>query len=211
MLELIWRLRLPTLDDESVVLPLISAIAQTPGFSAGSYDLNQKEQWRSFELERAVVDALTQRTQLMRIRGDESGVMAMIAFGKREEQPTAIIRLPDPPKLTGLVSRWPELYEDLPVESTVISDATWRHALQSAGLATEVRGGLLGMVFGWRRGAEPRDLAEIVGHDSVVNTPIRLDRESNHLVLWLSETPEISSDAHQKGLEHVARRLIRSS
>lgn len=219
MLELIWRFRIPTLDDESVVLPLISAIAQTPRFEAHSYDLNQKEQWRGFEVERAVVDALTQRTQLVRIRGEasgqtsgkSSGAMAMIAFGKRDEQPTAIIRLPDADDLSALVSPWSDLYEELPLESTLISDATWRRSLQSAGLAPDVTSELLGMVFGWRRGSEPRELAEIVSHDSLSDTPIRLDREANHLVLWLSDSPEIASEAHQKALEHVARRLLRPS
>lgn len=211
MLELIWRFRLPTLDDESVVLPLVSEIVQTPGFSAQSYDLNQKEQWRGFELERAVVDALTQRTQLMRIRGEATGAMAMIAFGKREEQPTAIIRLPDYDDLPALVAPWTDLYEELPLESTMISDARWRRALQNTALGVEGTGGLLGMVFGWRRGAEPREIAQIVTHDSVRDTPIRLDREANHLVLWLSDNAAIASEAHKKGLEYVMRRLLRST
>ncbi len=208
MLELIWRFRVSTLDDESVVLPLISAIADTPGLSAKRYDLNQKEQWRSFEIERAVVDALTQRTQLIQIQGDPEGAMAMIALGKRDEQPTAIIRLPADEALSRQVSRWSALYEELPLESTVISAGAWRAALHSAGLPTEVTGALLGMVFGWRRGSVPQGIAEIVGGEDLQDTPIRLEREANHLVLWLADRPEVVDEAHRQGLEHLARRLL---
>ena len=209
MLELIWRFRTPTLDDDSVMLPLMSAIAETPGFSAKRYDLNQKEQWRDFDLERAVVDALTQRTQLVRIHGDRDQAMAMIAMGKREEQPTAIIRLPDGDDIDALVARWGGLYEDLPLDSTLISSGQWRNALQNSGLPSESSVGLLGMVFGWRRAAAPQAISEME-LDDLPDTPVRLDREANHLVLRLADRPQIDDEDHRRALEYVARRLMRA-
>jgi hypothetical protein len=208
MLELIWRLRLPTLDDESVMLPLILAMSQTPGFSPDCYDLNQKEQWRSFEPERLVVDALTQRTQLVRIQGNAEGTIAMLALGKREEQPTAIIRVPLDTPLEKVVGRWTKLYEDLPLESTLVSASGWRKSMQSAGLASDAASELMGMVFGWRRDAAPQGISQLED-ERIEDTPIQLAREANHLVLWLADRPEVEDDQHRKALEYVSRRLLR--
>lgn len=208
MLEIIWRFRTSTLDDESTIIPLLQAVADTPGFEPQRYDLNQKEQWRSFDLEHAVVDALTQRTQLVRIEGGEEGQLAMIALGKREEQPTAIIRAPETQPLEPLVAKWPGLYEDLPVSSTVISSSAWRRALDSLELPPEVAAGLLGMVFGWRRGQVPGGVGDIDAQ-RVADSPVRLQREASHLVLWLADRPEIEDDAHRAALEYVARQFLR--
>jgi hypothetical protein len=208
MLELIWRLRLPTLDDESVVLPLVLAIADTPGFTPDRYDLNQKEQWRAFEAERVVVDALTQRTQLVRIQGTDDDTIAMLALGKREEQPTVIIRVPEETPIESLVSRWTLLYEELPLESTLVSAGDWRESMQRAGLPSDAASELLGMVFGWRRDAAPSDIAEIAG-EPIGDTPVRIVREANHLVLWLADRPAVEDEAHRKALESVSRRLLR--
>jgi hypothetical protein len=211
MLELIWRFRGATLADDAVMHELMLALSQIPGFAPADYDLNQKEQWRPFSLERAVVDALTQRTQLVRLRGEEGQALAMIALGKRHEQPTAIVRLPEQPELQPdlrpLVDQWTSLYEALPLESTLISSATWRRQLGEAGLFGDVADGLLGMVYGWRRGAQPQGLSEIDA-EVVADTPVELYREVNHLVLRLGDGSGVVDPAHERALEYVARRLL---
>ncbi len=209
MLELIWRFGAPVLDDEAAILPLVSALLDVPGLSPASYDLNQKEQWRAFSPDRIVVDALTQRTQLLRIRGEQPSALAMIALGKRDEQPTAIIRLPTDDDVDALVAQWTELYEHLPVESTLISSAQWRQALQKAGVGAPEGAGLTGMIYGWRRGAEPAGIAEIDAAD-IADTPVQIAREANHLVLRLARRPRIDDDAHRQALTRVARRLMRA-
>lgn len=209
MLELIWRFRNATLQDESVLRPLIEAIADTPGFVPTRYDLNQREDWRDFDLDRAVVDALTQRTQLVRLQNQEGDALAMIALGKRDEQPTAIIRLPQPHDLGPLVGRWTRLYEALPLESTLVSSSEWRRALDQAQLPRQIAGVLLGMVFGWQRGVEPQGLSTIEPED-IEDSPIRITREANHLKLRLADEPGVVDDAHKRALERVARRLQRA-
>jgi hypothetical protein len=209
MLEMIWRLRLPTLDDESVMLPLILAMADTPGFSPDRYDLNKKEQWRNFDAERLVVDALTQRTQLVRIQGQQEGAIAMLALGKRDEQPTAILRVPEDTPVQDLVAEWTGLYEELPLESTLVSAGGWRESMQTAGLGADAASELLGMVFGWRRDSAPAGISQI-DDANTADTPIHLAREANHLVLWLADRPEVDDQTHRKALEYVSRRLRRA-
>ncbi|MFW5966006.1 MAG: hypothetical protein ACOCV2_00755 [Persicimonas sp.] len=211
MLELIWRFELASLDDESVVRPLMAALEEVPDFSPDEYDLNQKEQWRTFDLDRAVVDALTQRTQLVRIADRSRDQLALVALGKHDEQPTAIVRLQEgeQPELEKLVAAWPELYESLPLESTLVSSSNWRRALLEADLPRELTGDLLGMVFGWRRGAEPSGLTE-VAEQIEANAPARLDREANHLVLWLTDAPRVGGADHRRTLRAVARTLSRA-
>lgn len=211
MLELIWRFDLASLDDESVVRPLMVALKEVPDFSPDEYDLNHKEQWRPFELDHVVVDALTQRTQLVRLADRSRDQIALVALGKHDEQPTAIVRLEegDQPDLEELVAAWSDLYETLPLESTLVSSSSWREALVEAELPRELTGDLLGMVLGWRRGFEPSELSQIV--DGVeLSAPVHLDREANHLVLWLADAPRIAGADHRRTLQAVARALSRA-
>ena len=69
MIDIVWKLSLSTLERESEVGPLIAQIVRTEGFEPVRYDLNQRGKWKPFDFDRAVVDALTQRTQLVRIDG----------------------------------------------------------------------------------------------------------------------------------------------
>jgi hypothetical protein len=77
-------------DTEERLTPVFDLLDAWEGFVPLDYDLNQMEQWRTWDRERALVDALTQRTQLFRVRG-EGGALAMVAMGKHGEPPTLII------------------------------------------------------------------------------------------------------------------------
>lgn len=210
MLELIWRFDVAPLDDESILRPLMGALEDLPGFTPAHYDLNQKEQWRPFDLDRAVVDALTQRTQLVRLVDADRTQQVLVALGKHDEQPTAIARLDGAQDPKPHVARWSNLYDALPLRATVVTSADWRRALADAELAPDRTGDLLGMALGWRRGAEPNGLEQFDAESSG-QTPVRLAREANHLVLWLAEEPAVEDARHRRDLERVARLLARSA
>jgi hypothetical protein len=88
-MTLVIELSISSIVDEAVARPLLELLEQLPGFGPARYDLNERQSWRSWELESAVVDLLTQRTQMFRVEGD--GGTAVIATGKHGETPTMII------------------------------------------------------------------------------------------------------------------------
>jgi len=139
MIDIVWKLSVSTLERESEVRPLLELVAESDGFEPVRYDLNQRGKWRDFELDRAVVDTLTQRTQLVRIDGrgpdevadedsiedaarDVGGSRAIIATGKHDEQPTCMIRLAaDGPEsrlsaIEGAVDHWDAVCEALSID-----------------------------------------------------------------------------------------------
>jgi hypothetical protein len=61
------------------------------------YDLDGMGSWRPWSVERACIDAMTQRTAMLRFDGPPAS-QGMLALGKRGEPPTLIARadLPDP-------------------------------------------------------------------------------------------------------------------
>src|SRR5690606_30498318 len=128
-------------------------LAQLPGLDATHYDLNRKGQWRPYELTHIVVDALTQRTQLLVIRGADApagqpGAQAMIALGKHGEQPTVIAQVPDRPGVARqLIEGWGDLFETLALESTTLSSGARRDALADAGIDAPNLGGALAMAW----------------------------------------------------------------
>lgn len=77
------------IEDERVARPLLRFLEELPTFEPQSYDLNRKGLWRAWDLDRAVVDLLTQRTQLFEVRGDAGD--AVIATGKHGEPPTLMV------------------------------------------------------------------------------------------------------------------------
>ena len=90
MYQSIITFRCQAFDTEERLGPVFDLLGNWAGFDPVDYDLNQMEQWRAWDRERAFVDALTQRTQLFRVRG-EGGALAMVAMGKHGEPPTLII------------------------------------------------------------------------------------------------------------------------
>lgn len=89
MLEIIAIFSPGAIDDEETVRGVLERVAALPGMELARYDLNQMEHWRNFDLDRAVIDALTQRTQMFRAEG--LGLF-YFAMGKHGEPPTAIVR-----------------------------------------------------------------------------------------------------------------------
>jgi hypothetical protein len=89
VLEIVAIFSAGAVDDGETMDPLIALVDSVPGLELTRYDLNQMEHWRSWDPQTATIDALTQRTQVLRAEG--SGVF-FFALGKHGETPTAIIR-----------------------------------------------------------------------------------------------------------------------
>ncbi|TDP77178.1 hypothetical protein [Bradymonas sediminis] len=183
MLEIIWRLRAKVLNDEAELRALIAAVVALPGMNATHYDLNRKGQWRRYELTHTVVDALTQRTQLLvmhdqGVEDERTRPQAMIALGKHGEQPTVIVRVPDTPGAARqMIERWDGLYEAIELESTFITSAARRIALTDAGLDLPAISGALAM--GWAPGSIPSGLRRLE-RAKYECTPIAVDKLSTH-------------------------------
>lgn len=89
MLELVAIFSVGSVDDNETMGPLFEIIDSMEGLELTRYDLNQMEHWRAWDAERATIDALTQRTQVLRAEG--TGVF-FFALGKHGEIPTAVVR-----------------------------------------------------------------------------------------------------------------------
>lgn len=85
-----WRLSFAdqTLSDEATLRPVLAWLERLPGMEPSAYDLNFMENWRPWDLEKATVDALTQRTQVFRVKG---GAEVVVALGKHDEPATAFL------------------------------------------------------------------------------------------------------------------------
>lgn len=201
MYESIWRLRGGALDREDRVDPIFELIPQFPGFTPDDYDLNQKAQWRDFDRRRTVVDALTQRTQLVRVRGDREGAVAMVAMGKHGEQPTVVVRLPDEPDLEELVDLWDPAAAELPLETALVTAESFRDSMEDAGVVWDDSGLTPAVVVGWprRRAPEWVDRVDLGQDRTTVGT------ESRELceVLWLAPSGRIEGETHRQSLVEI--------
>jgi len=205
MYESIWRLGGGALDREDLVEPIVELIPQIPGFTPDDYDLNQKGQWREFDRRRTVVDALTQRTQLVRVRGDREGAVAMIAMGKHGEQPTVVVRLPGDPDLGELVDLWEMAAGELELEVALVTAETFRDDLEQEGIVWDDTSLTPSMVVGWPERLAPDWLESVrcgeIGGDSA--SPIRVERRAICEVLWLAPRGRIEGGDHRRNLRTI--------
>ncbi len=202
-MEIIWRLQGHTLDTEARVRPLIEQIEKIPGFQPAHYDLNQKEQWRGFDLDRTVVDALTQRTQLVRIRGESGESLAVIALGKRGPEPTTVIRLDVDVAPEEIVSHWEELVDEAPVRASLLTSDDWQERIEATDIDWSWDEFPPALVCGWSRDDKPDDLEDAL--ESVpMGTPVRLEQHSGFVALWLAPDGEIEGPSHERALRALA-------
>ncbi len=116
-LEAHWRLAGGPLMEKSVLMELFGAIGMVKEIDPHAYDMNRRGKWRSYSGPRMVVDALTQRTQLMEIVEDESiekgGSQVLIEMGKQGRQPSASMRWQTEwPPTTRQRHRWEEAVKE---------------------------------------------------------------------------------------------------
>jgi len=199
MHEIIWRLADDTLDTDDAVRPIFEQIAAVDFFEPSVYDLNQKQQWRDFDLDRTVVDALTQRTQLVRLRGAGAREMAMVAMGKHGEEPTVVIRVPAARGVDALTDGWPALFETLSLRMTIVTSPDWRDAVEEAGIEWDEDRLPVATACGWPAADRPTWL-----DDLETGVPISVDVGDICASLMLAPNGELEDDAHRDRLETVA-------
>lgn len=209
MIEIVWRLEHEVLDSERVVGPLLDAICGVPGFVAAFYDVNGREQWRGFERVHAVVDALTQRTQWLRIASVDRVNLAMVAMGKHGEVPAMMMQLAsfEMGGIDELTTDWGAMFETVGVAFGSLSSAAWRGALVDAGVAVREEGESVAMVQAWGAGAEPKNFGAIV---EIVDrcAAMRRYRRGALEVLVLGDQEKIVDEEHAVALEKVCALLI---
>lgn len=204
MFEVILRLDVDALDADRFVRPVFEAISDFEAFEPLDYDLNQKEQWRDFDLERAIVDALTQRTQLVRLRGSDRGSMAMIAMGKHGEEPTVVLRLDEELEPVEIVEGWPALFEKLPIKTAILTSPSWRNAIASAGIDWSDDSIPEAIACGWPEGREPVRVSELA-EKPADETPISAEDRDGSTILMLAPKGRIEDPAHRDALSDLLR------
>lgn len=162
-LEMIWELdgAQGALAQARRVGPVLEAMLGVPGLEPVRYDLNQHLNWRAFDVEKALVDTLTQRTQLVRIEGEADGVGCLLATGKHGEVPTAMFALPGSVGVEALVEGWARLFERTEVQRAVVTWEGWREERRAAGE------GAPGSALAWR-GARPTGWEAPAGYEERV-------------------------------------------
>ncbi len=152
-MEAHWRLAGGPLMDEATLMALFVAIGQVRAIEPARYDMNRRGKWRDYSGPRLVVDALTQRTQLVEIREahplDKGGQEVTLEMGKQGAPPSASLRWrqawpPEPRDVQHWQEAVEEAFESLNLASMVIT----RQASGEEGTA-EVR---LGAVKGLSAG-----------------------------------------------------------
>lgn len=90
-LELLCQIDRPYLASLAEISPLLDLLVALQGFDPVAYDLNQHESWRAFDPHKAAVDLLTQRIELLRVRGSSASSLAMISRGGADEAPAMMM------------------------------------------------------------------------------------------------------------------------
>ena len=163
-MELVLKLGSHAIDSDAMIRPLFEKFEVLEGFEPERYDLNSMENWRGWDIERAVVDALTQRTQLFRVGGAGEN-LAMVALGKHGEPPTAIVRWEG-------AADFEELFEDFELlHEAWLSSQKWQETLAGAGIAVRVP-----MIAAWPREQVPEWVAsfDVERHGSAVVLDMRM-------------------------------------
>jgi hypothetical protein len=148
--EMIWELdgAQGALNEARRVAPVLEQVLYVPGLRPVRYDLNQSLSWRGYDVELALIDVLTQRTQLVRIEGEEAGVGCYLATGKHGEVPTAIFLLPGEVSTGEVLAQWAQVFGKTEVQRAVLTSAAWRLRMEAMGASAP------GWSLGWR-GARP--------------------------------------------------------
>lgn len=127
--EAVWTLREGPLETEEVVSELFVAIGRVRYIEPARYDLNRRDQWRDYDGRRLIVDALTQRTQLVTIAEDrpvdQGGTFVVVSTGKQGRPPRASARWqqqwpPDSGRLQQIEEAAQQAFADLPLASFVL-------------------------------------------------------------------------------------------
>lgn len=200
---MIWRLGGGALDEAARVRPILEEFEALPGFSPARYDLNQHGSWRSFDVEKACVDALAQRTQLVRVEGRSPGQVAMVAMGKHGEQPTVMVQLRVEIRegAAEVAARWPGLFERAPLLEALVTSPSWRAALVEVGAIAGAQQAHPGAWHAWAPDREPAGLEELA--------PPLERRAHEACVIWaLGGGEGLEEPARVEAIRQMGQRLL---
>lgn len=190
MLELMCPLSPAIIDSSYMVKPLLELLDTLPGFSPSRYDINQHESWRSFDLEKTHVDALSQRVQLLRVQGADPSHLAMLSLGKRGEIPTLVVRTPDAP-IAALLGALTPLVDAIPMRWLTITSEPWRQAVSQASPKPS-----LSPIMVWPHDSEPSQ-ARLGSHPDFARHP------GTQTITWTLSTHTHAPDATHLAALHA--------
>jgi hypothetical protein len=199
MADIIYRLDIDVLESHDVMARLVEAMGRLPGFEPLEYDMNRRGQWRRWDTERAIVDALTQRTQIFEIRGPDD-VSAAVATGKHGERPQAIVRLAEETDPEDVVDAWAETDAALPLSRVLLTTASLRRAFASVGVDADDGVDALepAVCIGWP-GTLPAEVARRC--DGLGEGPVARQTRGPLDILWLCPEGDIDGEAHRSQLK----------
>lgn len=199
MADVIYRLDLQTLESHEVMARLVDSMGQLPGFVPREYDMNRRGQWREWDREHAIVDALTQRTQIFEIRGDDE-VSAAVATGKHGEPPQAIVRLAGEVDPEEVARAWADIDGELPLVRLALTTGDLRRSFAELGIQGQPGKGELepAGLIGWP-GTMPQSVERRL--DALPEGPIRRQRLGAVELLWICPAMGVEDGAHRTQLE----------
>jgi hypothetical protein len=161
--------------------------------------MNRRGQWREWDTDRAIVDALTQRTQIFEIRGPDD-VSAAVATGKHGERPQAIVRLPEDTDPNDVADAWANTDAALPLNRVLLTTASLRRAFGSLGVDANGRDDALepAACIAWP-GTLPSELARRC--DTLGEGPVARQTRGPVEILWLCPEGSIDGEVHRTQLE----------
>lgn len=229
MWQLVYQIDTELLDEESRARPIVEAVAHLPGFLPARYDMNRRRQWRDWDLEHAVVDLLTQRTQIVDFEdegeeidspeseqtgglgqppGADAGAerdrqSVMVTTGTRGDAPTLIAQLRevDP---EAIVDWWAQLVGGVSFRRAWLTTSELRRELGELGWSED---GPVppAALCAWRVGRKPSELRAAVGNLEE-GGPVRWTRRKGLELLWLAPEGRIEGPRHRRDLEKLAER-----
>jgi hypothetical protein len=199
MADVIYRLDLQTLESHEVMARLVESMRRLPGFVPREYDMNRRGQWREWDREHAIVDALTQRTQIFEIRGDDEA-SAAVATGKHGEPPQAIVRLAGEVDPEEVASTWADIDGELPLVRVALTTGELRRSFSELGIQGHPAEGELeaAALIGWP-GKMPQSVERRL--DSLPDGPIRRQRLGAVELLWICPAMDVEDEAHRTQLK----------
>ncbi|MEM1349279.1 MAG: hypothetical protein AAGI01_12030, partial [Myxococcota bacterium] len=135
MIEVMWKLGTKRIVEVARMRAVLRGLEQVPGFEPTRYDLNQHGNWRAWDVEKAAVDALNEKVQVVRAQGAdgaERGGLALVAMSG--EEPAAACRAPSHATPAEIVATWAQVFAQGSARVATVTSASWRAQLARAGV-----------------------------------------------------------------------------
>jgi len=129
----------------------------------------------------------------------------MVAMGKHGEQPTVVVRLPEPPPLEELVDLMNPVAAELDLETALVTAESLRNEMEQQGLYWEQTELTPALVVGWPRRGAPEWLASVRSGEEpfAAADPVAVDGGEFCDVLWLAAEGRIEGEVHRLALRRI--------